>query len=265
MLVGAMNNPKRDACAELAQAVADGFDFLDLTVEGPRASIEQLDVPALQRVVAAHGIRIVGHTAPWLPFASPVPEVRAGCVAHVQQVIRQVFAPLAIPYCTVHVAQAPALFPPEQGWEWNSACFRQLADTAEAHGMQIVVEHPPSPAVNVATLQAIFATDDRLGFHLDIGHAFVGGDRLASYLDAFRERLVHVHASDNRGRTDDHRPLGDGRINWQRAVRLLQQAGYDGTVTLEVFSTDRDYLRVSANKWRTWWQHAASPTEKGED
>jgi hypothetical protein len=34
---------------------------------------------------------------------------------------------------------------------------------------------------------------------------------------------------------------------------LIKATGYDATITLEVFATDRDYLLQSAEKVRGWW------------
>ncbi len=33
----------------------------------------------------------------------------------------------------------------------------------------------------------------------------------------------------------------------------LKEHGYDGTVTLEVFSREREHLRTSRKLWLTWW------------
>ncbi|NJN67583.1 MAG: sugar phosphate isomerase/epimerase [Chloroflexaceae bacterium] len=68
--------------------------------------------------------------------------------------------------------------------------------------------------------------------------------------------MVHVHLSDNRLRRDDHMPLGAGRIGWPRVIQLIQKTGYDDTITLEVFSTDPDYVLLSARKVREWWDQA---------
>lgn len=64
---------------------------------------------------------------------------------------------------------------------------------------------------------------------------------------------MHVHLSDNFQRFDDHLPLGVGRIDWNQALRLIRKVGYDGTMTMEVFSPDRDYVLLSAQKVRAWW------------
>jgi sugar phosphate isomerase/epimerase len=138
----------------------------------------------------------------------------------------------------------------------NGASFAELAERAAPHGIQIMVEHVPDRITGIDDIRNILDRDRRLGFHLDVGHANIGGDRLEGLLKAFADRLRHVHLSDNRGREDDHMPLGAGRIDWPRAIRLVKRAGYDGTITLEVFATDRDYLLLSAEKVRTWWAEA---------
>ena len=47
-----------------------------------------------------------------------------------------------------------------------------------------------------------------------------------------------------------------GRIDWPWALGLLKKAGYDGTITLEVFTPDREYLRYSRDALRRIWDSA---------
>ena len=61
-------------------------------------------------------------------------------------------------------------------------------------------------------------------------------------------RIGHVHASDNSSRDDEHLPVGVGTIDFPEFVKALKGIGYDDTITLEVFSRDRDYLRISREK-----------------
>jgi len=252
MQIGMMNDPRLDAVAELRWAAEHGFAFVDLTVEGPRADLEHLDAAALREVVAATGLGIVGHTAPYLPFASPVGRLRQAAVECAAETF-ELFASLGAQWVNVHLAHTPALFSRQQWLAWNSESFCRLADLAEPFGLRVMVEHPPRASVTVEDVRTVIEADARLGFHLDVGHANVGGDKLEGLLKALGHRLAHVHLSDNRGAHDDHRTLGDGFINWPRAIGLIKQAGYDETITLEVQSPDRDYLLLSAEKLRRWW------------
>jgi sugar phosphate isomerase/epimerase len=68
-----------------------------------------------------------------------------------------------------------------------------------------------------------------------------------------------VHLSDNDGTADQHLPLGSvprSRIDWQEHISKLKAIGYDGTITLEVFSPQREYLLLSRDLLVKWWHDA---------
>jgi sugar phosphate isomerase/epimerase len=74
-------------------------------------------------------------------------------------------------------------------------------------------------------------------------------------LQAFHDRLAHVHLSDNFGKREDlHLPLGAGAIDWRSIISMLKSFRYHGTITLEVFSSDRRYLLLSRDKLREIWE-----------
>jgi sugar phosphate isomerase/epimerase len=252
MQLGMMNNPQADVLEELRWAADHGFEFLDLTIEGPRASLDQIDARAIRRLLDQAGMGVVGHTAWFLPFASPVERVRRAAVEEVAASF-PAFATVGAALVNVHIVKGINAFGHDTMVRLNGESFAQLAERAEPYGIRVMVEHLPDKTFGIEDIRAILDADRRLGFHLDVGHANIGGDQLDGLLKAFGKRLCHIHLSDNRGREDDHMPLGAGRIDWPRAVRLIKQAGYDGTLTLEVFANDRDYLLQSAAKVREWW------------
>ena len=95
-----------------------------------------------------------------------------------------------------------------------------------------------------------------LGLHLDIGHAnlMVPRNTTPDILAAFGDRLRHVHLHDNKGGGADlHLPLGVGTVDFVRHIRALKASGYDGTITLEVFSPDKHYLAYSRDVLRRLW------------
>ena len=62
------------------------------------------------------------------------------------------------------------------------------------------------------------------------------------------------HLHDNRGGSADlHLPLGTGLIDVRKHARILREAGYDGTITLEVFAEERHYLAFSRDVLRRLW------------
>ncbi len=144
----------------------------------------------------------------------------------------------------------------------NADAIAQLAEDAAGRGIRLMVENLDKVFATPDDLQPIFEAVPDAGFHLDIGHANLNlglgePNRTAALLRAFGDRLAHVHVSDNRGGTGDlHLPLGSGSIDWKGHVRLLREAGWDGTVTLEVFAREKSYLLDSRRLWLKWWTGA---------
>ena len=77
-------------------------------------------------------------------------------------------------------------------------------------------------------------TGDGVRVCLDIGHAHYSGTPLEAWFDVLGPSIACLHLSDNRGRFDDHLPLGDGGIDWAMVVRLYQRLGKELPMTLEV-------------------------------
>jgi sugar phosphate isomerase/epimerase len=74
--------------------------------------------------------------------------------------------------------------------------------------------------------------------------------------------LRHVHLHDNKGGNADlHLPLGTGTVDTPRYIRALKAAGYDGTITLEVFTPDRHHLDYSRQVLRALWDQAPAPAQ----
>jgi sugar phosphate isomerase/epimerase len=100
-----------------------------------------------------------------------------------------------------------------------------------------------------------------LALHLDIGHAnlLVETNTTEDLLRVYGPRLRHVHLHDNKGGSADlHLPLGAGTIDTATYVRMLQKAGYDGTITLEVFTPDKHHLAYSRDLLRGIWQEGGA-------
>jgi sugar phosphate isomerase/epimerase len=259
MLVGAMNFPGRSVLKEIHRIAEDRFDFVDLTLEPPAAWLPNgKEVGAL---ISDLGLQVVGHTAWYLPIASPFPELRKQALDLYKKGL-DVFAEAGATLVNVHPDQRVPLTPPEKVRARNADAIAQLVEAGAGRGIKIMVENLDRMFSGVEDLAAILEAVPDAGFHLDVGHANLrlgqgARNRTPELLEAFGPRLVHVHVSDNRGGDADlHLPLGAGLIDWKAAIRALKGAEYDGTVTLEVFSRDREHLRTSRRLWLEWWTQA---------
>jgi sugar phosphate isomerase/epimerase len=256
MLVGAMNFPGRSVLKEIHRISEDGFDFVDLTLEPPAAWLP--DGKEVGSLIGDLGLTAVGHTAWHLPIASPFEEIRKAARDLYRRAL-DCFADAGVELVNVHPDQRVPLHSKDNVRVMNAEAIKRLAEDAAGRGITIMVENDDRMFSGVEGLSVILDAVPEAQLHLDVGHAnlrlgLTEKNRTASLLEAFGDRVAHVHVSDNKGGAEDlHLPLGAGTIDWRGAIRALKQAGYDGTVTLEVFSRERDYLRASRRQWIEWW------------
>jgi sugar phosphate isomerase/epimerase len=255
MLVGAMNFPGRSVLKEIHRIHEDGFDFIDLTIEPPAAfNVDGKEIGSLIRDL---GLAAVGHTAWYLPLASPWPEMRT-LARDLFRKSLDIFADAEVEVVNVHPDGRLPLHSRDQILAANAEVIPRLVDDAAERGIRLMVENDDRTLATVDDLRVVLDAAPDAGFHLDVGHAnlhLAKGEpnRTAGLLEAFGDRLAHVHVSDNRGTEDLHLPLGAGAIDWRKAIRVLKEAGWDSTVTLEVFSREREHLRTSRRLWLEWW------------
>ena len=256
MLIGAMNFPGRSVLKEIHRIAEEKFDFVDLTLEPPAAWLP--DGKEVGRLIADLGRSAVGHTAWHLPIAAPFKELRVTARDLYRRGL-DCFADAQVTLVNVHPDQRVPLHSVDQVRALNAEAIGQLVEDAAERDITIMVENLDRLFAGPEGIGAILDAVPEARFHLDIGHANLRlglgePNRTQALLQAFGDRLAHVHVSDNRGGGEDlHLPLGAGSIDWTAQVRNLKAAGYDGTVTLEVFSREREHLRVSRRLWLEWW------------
>jgi sugar phosphate isomerase/epimerase len=119
---------------------------------------------------------------------------------------------------------------------WAADALRRVTDEAVPLGITIAIEtplphliggHPDEFAIILRHV------GDAARVCVDTGHSHLGGFT-RRFIDLAGDRLVHVHAHDNRGRYDDHLAPGDGDIDWPAIVRALDAVQYAEWIILEL-------------------------------
>lgn len=204
------------------------------------ADLEDLDpakVAAVSSTLAAHGLKITVHA----PFMDLNPGALDPLVAETtRQRLEQTIQAAA----ALH-AHLIVVHPGYDRWRYDrqpqlwlgraSAFFPPLLDLAGRSGVRLALENIFEEAPD--TLTALVQTLDHpcFGHCFDIGHWNLFGRAipLEHWLSALGDKLFHLHLHDNRGRADDHLPVGGGEIDFHPLGAYLKGRHRLPSITLE--------------------------------
>lgn len=251
MKIGFPNNPRSNILKEIEWIGSSGFDFVDLFLEEDKAVPERIEVEKVRELLQKYNLEALGHTAWYLPIGSPMKSLRETAVNEAVRYF-EIFHRLEIKLVTIHANWAKGMFSPEEGINFQIDTLNKLVREAENYNIEIMYEPIITPYDSVDNVAKILDGVPGLLLHIDTGHSNVFGRKPEDFIERFHEKLVHIHLNDNDGNADLHLPMGCGNINWKKTLKVLKKY-YDGTITLEVFSRDKDYVLLSKEKLRKLW------------
>jgi sugar phosphate isomerase/epimerase len=258
MKVGAMNNPRMSLIDEVKSIGDFGFDYMDLTLEYPQATVEMIrsQMGELKETLASYNLGLVGHMPWFLNIIHPYERVREAIIVECDGIFKMC-QELGIGHVTIHPDFMKLKREQRELLKSTTESLTTLSDMASAHGLILCLENFEEEYFSVDSLKRILSTVPKMRFTLDVGHAYMKAKKTESVLAMVSEMkpyLNHVHMHDNHGQRDEHLPLGVGTIDFQKIVEALKRAGYDKTITLEIHSDDREYLEISKRKLHTMWR-----------
>lgn len=264
MQAGAMNNPTRELLGEMRWMAKMGLQFIDLTLEPPAAAPWKMQPKTLRAALQDFGLGVVGHTAYYLPFASAFESVRRAAVEETKWCL-ELFGAIGAQWVNLHPDRHAPFHPRRFVLDQNLKSIRELLPVARDNGVGLMVENVPGEFNSRAQLADLLEAEPELGLHLDIGHCNlqVPANTALEIIEAFGRRIQHVHLHDNKGGYADlHLPLGAGSLDYVPALKALQNAGYDATITLEVFSEDHHFLGYSRDVLTRAWESLRQDTAR---
>lgn len=257
MLYGAMNFPIRPVLEELEAISQLGFDYLELTMDAPQAHYRMIQQQREQLLRALDRCKmgLVCHLPTFVSTADLTDSLRETSLSEVLESLKVAadLGPLKVVLHPSHIGGL-SVFVIDQAKGYALESLDAIVEKADKLGLCLCIENmfPRSRSlVNPEDFVEIFERFPTLKLTLDTGHAHIkgrGGKKTLDFIQRFHDRIAHIHANDNFGDEDSHLPIGAGTIDFQGIIKALKGIGYDGTVTLEVFSRDRDYLRISREK-----------------
>jgi D-psicose/D-tagatose/L-ribulose 3-epimerase len=248
--------------AELAPKVRGlGFDVIELQVEEPG----QWDPGRAAELAAEHGLgtSLCCVMAPGRDLASDDTTAAATVdyLEHCVDVAERIGSPVVAGPMYAAVGRLWRLDP----GEWRAAIgrvaerLRPVAEHAGERGVRLAIE--PLNRFETSLVNTVeqglelveLVGSDACGLLLDTFHMNIEERHPAAAVRAAGERIAHVHGCG----TDRGSPGADD-FGWSEFFAALDDAGYEGTIAIESFTSDNEAIAVAASIWRPL---AASPDE----
>jgi sugar phosphate isomerase/epimerase len=262
MKYGAMNFPIKTLLKEIEEIGKMGFDYVELTMDPPEATPQKIlgQKRSIRELLNRYEMGIIGHLPTFLWTSDLYESLRRVSLQENFEAL-EAAAELGVEKVVLHPGYITGLgkFLLDKAKQYGMESIEAILKKANSLGMTVCIEnmfpqanflsHPPE-------FQDVFEAFPEIRLALDIGHANLGGEKNKSseFIYRYGHRISHVHAADNFGKEDNHLPIGAGIIDFEKILRELKGAQYDESITLEVFSKDKDYLKFSMEKIKQMWE-----------
>lgn len=233
---------------------AMGFDAVEIALEDPSL----VDVQAVKAGLQEYNLEpiICGAFGPSRDLTHEDPAVHRNCFAYIESCLEfcaglntSVFAgPM---YSAVGKARMLSYDKRKAEWDLAVKNLRVVCDMASRHGVQIALE-----PLNRFESDLVNNVDDVIRLIDDIDHpaAKIMLDGFHMNIEekdaeqaiiAAGDRLIHVQVSENYRGTP-----GTGQTRWDAYKRGLEHINYQGTVSIESFTTENKELAGAVCFWR---------------
>ena len=246
-----------------AQAASFGFDGIEIWGGRPHAYPYDMDEAAVERVLKlkeTYGLEVPMYTpnAIGMPvnLCSMDDREQKDALDYFMQAIRACRG-IGSPRMLL-VADHPGYETPRRAaWKRFIGNMKELAAYAKEQGVILVIESltpMESPVITTADDCADAIEDigaDNVEAMLDIVPPTIAYEPLSNYFDRLKGKLHYVHLCNNDRKTDAHLRLDTGELAVEDMVRVLHRNGFDGYVTVELYSecySDPQVLLCNASR-----------------
>jgi len=264
MKYGAMNFPTSPIIEEIETLGKLGFDYIELTIDAPESTPEIIlkYKDRIKESLSTYQLDVMGHLPTFLSIADLYESIRTTSINEYIKAL-EAGVSLGIKRFIIHPASIRGLGKQvkHKANKYAEESLAVIVSKAADLNVTLYIEnmfpetHAPTEPYE---FENIFLKHPELKFTLDVAHAHIGTkkDRSLEFIKRYADKLFHIHISDNYGRDDSHLPVGVGMIDFRRIFKELKRISFDETMTLEVFSRDRDYLKMSLTKIKQIWERS---------
>ncbi len=117
--------------------------------------------------------------------------------------------------------------------------IREVAQVAEAYGVKILVEPEPGTLIETSDEFLNFVRQvgsEMVKLNFDVGHFFCVREDPSDLVYKLRDYIGHFHLEDiSASRIHNHLIPGEGMIDFKRIFAAMQDIGYRGSITVELY------------------------------
>lgn len=257
MKYGAMNFPIKPVLDELRRIFDLGFDYFELTMDPPCAhytSILEIE-NELVRALKQYSMEVICHLPTFVYTADlcqGIRDISLKEMIHSLKTAARIGAKKAVLHPSFISGLGPFVMETAKAYAHES--LSSIVKEAARLEIDICFEnmYPRYHSFfDSMHFQKVFQEFPSLKMCLDTGHGNIDDPsniRLFEFIQKIPDKIGHVHVSDNCGKKDDHLGVGQGNINFEKFITRLIHAGYNDTITFEIFSENTSDLPDSRDK-----------------
>ena len=227
--------------SRVLDAITPYFDGWEITAEGT------LRLPDIEKELSgylASNEMLVQVHAPLsdINLAAASPLVRDAVIKEMRLAMESA-SNLGVKVMTLHPGfRTPLYRLPEKVRKRTGETLKILEKEAVDRGIILALENMPLTFITVGRepWELEEMTEGlEIMWCFDVGHANTTGT-----IDEFlknKERFANIHIHDNMGKEDEHLPVGEGSIDWEKVLPALE--GYGGNFVLEMDKGIGDALK----------------------
>lgn len=232
----------------------NGFPWIELSCNNPKNFLHTFDakrIAGIRKLRDEAGVRYGLHSASFVNSAELEPGVRKAVEQYLIGYV-ELARELEAEYLVLHFGYHFSLFL-DDVFKGLIQTFTQVVERAEKYRIPIGIEnmnkvHEDSEicylGVTIEELSRVFDAipSKYFGLTLDVAHASLLPGGTASFIKAFRDRIISTHISDNDLRLDVHLPVGEGKIDFKPILRQLKEINFQRTLNIELKKNDERLL-----------------------
>ncbi len=228
-----------------------GYECIEIIYEIPHFDFrsDSKKIEELKRLLQGYGMDVSVHSS--FVDLNPVShhreifELNRKCLEKSMAVCKRLGGEIVVAH--TGVCRVPML---REFWEKTKRkCFQLLRSAslyAKKLGVKLAVENGSSRASPFSKPRELRDLAERIdgGIAYDVGHACLrereDGKKLnvSKALEEIKDRLVHIHVHDNRGKDDDHMVPGKGHIDFESMGKTLRRIGYRNMIIAELWDPE---------------------------